>query len=269
MKLSSRQAARTGHAPVNGISMYYEVHGARSGMPLLLLHGGGSTIESTYGRILPFFARHRRVVALEEQGHGRTTDREAPVRFDSSADDVAALLRHLAIDRADVMGFSNGASVAMQLAIRHPALVHSLVFASSMTKRSGAPPQFWRFIEQGTFADMPASLKAAFLAVNPDPRKLRAMHDKDLARMQQFVETPDEAVRSIRVPTLVLLGDKDVITPEHAAELVRLLPHGRLLVLPGGHGDYLGEMSAAGPDTLVPELSSRLIEQFLDESLGR
>ena len=100
----------SGHAPVHGIEMYYEVHGRRDGIPLVLLHGGGSTIEVTFSRVLPVFAASRRVIAVEEQGHGRTTDRDQPVAFETSADDVAALLRHLKIDQADLFGFSNGMS---------------------------------------------------------------------------------------------------------------------------------------------------------------
>src|SRR3954468_22359340 len=169
---SEPHTVQAGHLPVNGIRMYYEIHGDAGGVPLVLLPGGGSTIDVTYGRVLPLFARHRRVIAVEEQGHGRTTDRDAPVRFDTSADDVAALLAQLQVARADVMGFSNGASVAMQVAIRHPALVRKLVFASSMTKRSGVDPQFWEFMARATFDDMPQPLKDAFLKVTPDPRKL-------------------------------------------------------------------------------------------------
>jgi pimeloyl-ACP methyl ester carboxylesterase len=151
----------SGHAPVNGINMYYEVHGRKEGVPLLLLHGGGSTIEVTFSRVLPIFAGARRVIALEEQAHGRTTDRDAPVAFESSADDVAALLRYLKVDKADVFGFSNGASVALQLAIRHPRLVRKMVFASSITKRAGAQPQLWEFMEQANFSNMPQPLKDA------------------------------------------------------------------------------------------------------------
>jgi pimeloyl-ACP methyl ester carboxylesterase len=257
-----------GHAPVNGISMYYEIHGDAAGTPLVLLHGGGSSIEVTYGRVLPLLARHRRVIALDEQGHGRSTDRDAPIRFTSSADDVAALLERLEIQTADVMGFSNGASVALQVAIRHPAQVRKLIFASSMTKKSGAIPEFWQFIDNATFADMPQPLKDAFLKVNPDPQKLRAMHDKDLERMQHFVETSDAEVRSVRAPTLVLLGDRDVATSEHAIELTRLLPHARLLILPGGHGDYLGELVATTGASRYPELTVGLLEQFLDNGSG-
>jgi pimeloyl-ACP methyl ester carboxylesterase len=253
-----------GHAPVNGISMYYEIHGDAAGTPLVLLHGGGSSIDVTYGRVLPFLARHRRVIALDEQAHGRTTDRDAPLRFTSSADDVAALLEQLKIQTADVMGFSNGASVALQVAIRHPARVQKLIFASSMTKKSGAFPQFWQFIEKATFADMPQPLKDAFLRVNPDPQKLRAMHDRDLERMQHFVETSDAEVKTVRAPTLVVLGDHDVATPEHAIELTRLLPHARLLILPGGHGDYLGELTATTRASRYPELTAGLLGEFLD-----
>jgi pimeloyl-ACP methyl ester carboxylesterase len=257
-------AVQSGRAPINGISMYYEIHGAGGGTPLVLLHGGGSSIDVTWGRILPFFARHRRVIALDERAHGRSTDRDAPLRFDTSAEDVAALLAALKVDRADVMGFSNGASVAMQVAIRHPGLVRRLVYASSITKKSGASPQFWRFIDNATFADMPQPLKDAFLAVTPDPQKLRAMHDRDLERMQHFVETSDEDVRSIRAPTLVIAGDRDVPTVEHALELTRLLPQARLIVLPSGHGEYLGELDVAQKGSRYPEWTAALVEQFLD-----
>jgi pimeloyl-ACP methyl ester carboxylesterase len=172
----------SGHAPVNGINMYYEVHGREDGIPLVLLHGGGSTIDVTFSRVLPVFAASRRVIAVEEQGHGRTTDRDAPVAFESSADDVAVLLRHLRVAEADILGFSNGASVALQLAIRYPQLVRKLVFASAMTKREGAHPQFWEFMKKADFSNMPQPLKDAFLRVNPDQQKLRTMHDKDAAR---------------------------------------------------------------------------------------
>jgi pimeloyl-ACP methyl ester carboxylesterase len=206
------------------------------------------------------------VIAVEEQGHGRTTDRDAPVRFDTSADDVAALLAQLQVAQADVMGFSNGASVAMQVAIRHPALVRKLVFASSMTKRSGAAPQFWEAMARATFEDMPQPLKDAFLRVTPDPRKLRAMHDKDVERMQHFAEISDDEVRKVSAPTLILLGDRDIPTPEHAVELTHLLPHARLIVLPGGHGEYLGELIVARPGSRDPSWTVGLIEDFLDQA---
>lgn len=258
------QAIESGHAPVNGINMYYEVHGRRDGVPLVLLHGGGSTIEVTFSRVLPVFAGSRRVIAVEEQGHGRTTDRDAPVTFESSADDVAALLRYLKVDKADIFGFSNGASVALQIAIRHTQLVRMLVFASSITKRDGAQPQLWEFMKQADFSNMPQPLKDAFLRVNPDVQQLKTMHDKDAARMQSFKDVPDDSVRSVRAPTLIVLGDRDIVKPEHAVELTRLIAGARLLILPGGHGDYLGEAVMTQKDTRYPELTAQLIEEFLD-----
>lgn len=264
MSTISLQPLESGHAPVNGINMYYEVHGRRDGVPLVLLHGGGSTIEVTFSKVLPIFAGTRRVIAVEEQGHGRTSDRDAPVAFESSADDVAALLHHLKVDRADLLGFSNGASVALQVAIRHPELVRKLVFASSITKRDGAQPQLWEFMKQADFSNMPQALKDAFLRVNPDEQQLRTMQDKDAVRMRSFQDVPEAAVASIRVPTLIVLGDQDIVKPEHALELTRLIPGARLLILPGGHGDYLGEAVMTQKESDYPELTARLIEEFLD-----
>jgi pimeloyl-ACP methyl ester carboxylesterase len=255
----------SGHAPVNGIQIYYQLHGRREGVPLVLLHGGGSTIEVTFSKVLPVFAGSRRVIAVEEQGHGRTTDREAPVTFESSADDVAGLLRYLKVAKADIFGFSNGASIALQIAIRHPQLVRKLVFASSMTRRAGARPELWEFIKQADFSNMPQPLKDAFLRVNPDPQKLKTMHDKDAARMQSFKDVPDDLVKSVDTPTLVVAGDRDIVKPEHAVELTRLIAGARLLMLPGGHGDYLGEAVMTQRETHYPELTARLIEGFLDE----
>jgi pimeloyl-ACP methyl ester carboxylesterase len=254
------------YADVNGIRMYYELHGRRDGVPLVLLHGGGSTIEVTFGRVLPFLAKSRRVIAVEEPGHGRSSDRDQPFRFDTSADDVSALLEQLNLEQADLFGFSNGASIALQVAIRHPQRVRKLVFASSFTKRAGAIPELWTFMEQASFANMPQPLKDAFLKVNPDPAKLRSMHDKDAERMLHFQDVPDADVRSIRAPTLILLGDRDVARPEHAVELARTIPDARLLILAAGHGDYLGEAVTTQRTTRHPELTAGLIEEFLDST---
>lgn len=259
-------ATEQGHgayAAVNGIRMYYETYGPAHGVPLVLLHGGGSTIDSTYGRIIPFLARDRRVIAVEEQAHGRSSDRDAPLRFATSADDVATLLDELHVVQADVFGFSNGASIALQVAIRHPRAVRKLVFASSFTKKAGAQPQLWELIRSADFAGMPQGLKEAFLKVNPDPAKLRVMHDRDLERMRNFEDVPDADLRAMRAPTLILLGDRDVVKPEHAVELTQLIPNARLVILVGGHGDYMGE--ATMPQRAhAPELTAGLVEEFLD-----
>ena len=275
----------SGHAPINGLQLWYEVYGpagspgltgpqpagphseAAAPVPLVLLHGGGSDIDVTFGRIIPFLAAHRRVIGVDEQGHGRSSDRDGPVTFETSADDVAALLRHLGIEQADLFGFSNGASVALQVALRHPELVRRLVFASSMTKHEGARREFWQFIANADFSLMPQPLKDAYLRNNPDPAALRRMHDKDLARMQSFPDLPDGELRLVRARTLILFGDRDLVRPEHGLELVELIPDARLLILPGGHGDWLGELVTASPQQQHgrgPELTAGLVEEFLD-----
>jgi pimeloyl-ACP methyl ester carboxylesterase len=261
---AAAEQGRGGYADVNGIKMYYETYGPERGVPLVLLHGGGSTIDVTWGRIVPFLARDRRVIAVEEQAHGRTSDRNAPVRFETSADDVAVLLQHLKIEQADLFGFSNGASVALQVAIRHPQAVRKLVFASSITRKDGAQPQLWQVIETADISNMPQALKDAFLKVNPDPAKLKTMHDKDAERMRHFTDVPAADVRAIRAPTLILLGDHDIVKPEHALELTRLMPNARLMVLVGGHGDYLGEAIMTQRPTRAPELTAGLVQEYLD-----
>ena len=252
------------YADVNGIRMYYETYGPERGVPLVLLHGGGSTIDVTWGRILPFLARDRRVIAVEEQAHGRTSDRNAPVRFETSADDIAALLQHLKIEQADVFGFSNGASVGLQVAIRHPQAVRRLVFASSFTKKEGAQPQLWELIRTADISNMPQPLQDAFLKVNADPAKLKTMHDKDAERMRHFADVPDADLRAIRAPTLILLGDHDIVKPEHALGLTHVIPDARLMILVGGHGDYLGEAIVTQRVTRAPELTAGFVEEFLD-----
>jgi pimeloyl-ACP methyl ester carboxylesterase len=261
---SAAEQGRGSYADVNGIRMYYETYGPQRGVPLVLLHGGGSTIDVTWGRILPFLARARHVIAVEEQAHGRTSDRNAPLRFETSADDVAGLLKHLKVEQADIFGFSNGASVGLQVAIRHPQAVRKLVFASSLTKKAGAQPQLWELIRTADLANMPQPLQDAFLKVNPDPAKLKTMHDKDAERMRSFTDVPDADLRALRAPTLIVIGDHDIVKPEHALELTHLIPSSRLMVLVGGHGDYLGEAIMTQRASRAPELTAGFVEEFLD-----
>lgn len=131
MKVERAQEARKadeveiqkGYAPVNGLELYYEIHGsaAPSVPPLILLHGGGDTIQTSFGHVLPGLARDRQVIAFEQQGYGHTADiADRPFTFEQSADDTAALLEHLQVPRADVLGFSAGGTIALQVALRHP-----------------------------------------------------------------------------------------------------------------------------------------------------
>lgn len=256
-------SAKSGFAPVNGIKMYYEIHG-KGGLPLVMIHGGGSTIDSAFSKLIPLLSKGRQIIALEEQGHGRTQGRPDAVSFIQTADDVAELMKFLKINQADVLGFSNGASSAMQLSIRHPKLVRKLVFISSFTKRSGASAGFWDNFKQADKCSLPPALKTAFLKVNPDKELMEEMCKKDSDRMRNFPETSDEEVKKIQSPTLVLMGDKDIVTVEHGRELVRLLPKGQLAVLPGAHGDFLGDASMGEVTGGMPEVTAKLVEAFLD-----
>jgi pimeloyl-ACP methyl ester carboxylesterase len=137
---------QTGYAPVNGIELYYEVHGA--GEPLVLLHGGVGASEM-FGANLPELARSKQVIAIHLQAHGHTADIDRPMTYEAMADDVASLIGHLGFERADVMGYSLGGGVSLQTAIRHPEVVRKLVLVSSPFKREGWYPEVLAGMQMG------------------------------------------------------------------------------------------------------------------------
>jgi pimeloyl-ACP methyl ester carboxylesterase len=253
---------QSGYAPVNGLEMYYEIHG--QGKPLVLIHGGGSTIETTFGNILPILARHHRVIAVELQAHGRTKDRDTPETFDQDADDVAALLAYLKIDKADFFGFSNGGNTTMKIGMRHPQLANKLIIASAFYTRDGMIKGFFEGMEHANLGSMPGYLKEAFLKVTPDTARLQAMFERDKTRMLQFKDWQDEDLVSIKAASLVIAGDRDVVTNEHTAKMASKIPLGRLLIVPGDHGSYIREASASKQETKIPELVLAAIEEFLN-----
>ncbi len=218
----------------------------------MLIHGGGSTIGTTFGTVLPMLAKTHRVIAVELQAHGHTSDRDAPETFTQDADDVAELLRQLNVTDADILGFSNGGQTAMELAMRHPARVRRLVLASVFYKRSGVDAGFWDMMKNATLGDMPQSMKDAFTRINPDPAALMNMFRKDAQRMRTITGWTDAEIRTITAPSFVIAADQDVARPEHAVEMFRILPHARLAIFPGGHGAYLGESSFTNVDPAIP-----------------
>lgn len=250
------------YSEVNGLLMYYEIHG--NGKPLVMIHGGGSTIHSAFGNIIPALSVKRQVIAVEMQAHGRTGDRNSELTFEQDADDVAALLSNLGISKADILGFSNGGTSALQIAIRHPEKVHKIIAASALTKRNGIPSQLWEFLNNASVDNMPEQLKEAHLRVSPDPETLKNMHDKDAGRMKAFKDIPDELLSSIQVPVLIMIGDKDIITHEHAVEMAKIIPNSRLAIIPGGHGDYLGQITDMKSGFEGIDLAVPVIEKFLD-----
>ena len=257
-------AFKSGYSEVNGLKMYYEIYG--DGKPLVLIHGGGSTIQTTFGRVIPMLAKHRKLIAVELQAHGRTSDRDSELSFEQDADDVATLLKNLNILKADFFSFSNGGTTALQIAIRYPELVDKIIAASALCKRNGVPSQFWEFMKQAKLENMPEQLKEGYKKVASYPKGLQVMHDKDAKRMVDFKDIPDEKIKSIKAPTLIIIGDEDVITPEHALEIHRLIANSELAIIPGGHGEYMGEITTLKPNdkergfVVVP-----IIKSFLDK----
>ena len=264
--IETKQDSTTGYAPVNGLKMYYEIHGI--GTPLVLIHGGGSTIQTTFGRVLPSFAKTHKVIAVEMQAHGRTHDIDRPLSFEQDADDIAELLKYLKIDKADIFGFSNGASTTLQVAIRHPELVNKIIVASTFYKKSGAQPWFFDFMGKATFEGMPQPFKDAFLKLNPDSNALHKMYERDITRMQSFRDIPEELMKKIKAPSFIIIGESDVARPEHAVEMYRLLPQSKLAILPGGHGDFIGEITTAQDSELIAATVS-MINKFLNEPVTK
>jgi len=250
------------YANVNGLKMYYEIHG--KGFPLVLIHGGGSTIETTFGRVIPSLAKTHQVIAVELQAHGHTADIDRPLSFEQDADDVAELLKQLNISKADIFGFSNGASTTLEIAIRHPEIVNKIIVASTMYKKDGAYPWFWEMMKNPTFEGMPQPYKDAYLKINPDKEALYTMYKRDVARMQSFKDINEEDIKNIKAPALIIAGNKDVVRTEHCVEMYREMQHAQLVILPGGHGDYIGELATVKlGNTDYPALS--IIETFLKE----
>lgn len=259
----SATSPQTGYAPVNGLNMYYEIHG--EGRPLVLIHGGGSTIQTTFGTILPLLAEQYKVIAVELQAHGHTNDRNTPESFEQDADDIAALLGYLKINKADFFGFSNGGNTAMQLGIRHPTMVNKLIITSAFYKRAGMIKGFFEGMEKAHLGNMPGYLKEAFLKINNDTNALRRMFEKDKARMIQFKDWSDEDLLLIKAPALIILGDEDVVTPEHAVAMKNKIRNSELMILPGNHGSFMGEGMSSKQDSKIPALMVGVIKEFLNK----
>jgi pimeloyl-ACP methyl ester carboxylesterase len=197
------------------------------------------------GPILPGLAARRKVIAVEQQGHGRTADIDRPISYEQMADDTAALLAHLGVESADVFGYSMGGGIALQLAIRHPALLRRLVVASATYTSDGMPAvalEMFPSITPELFAGSP--IEEAYLRTAPNPGDFPKLVEK----LRQLDSTPfawpEEDIRGIAAPTMIVLGDSDAVRLEHAVELFRLLgggvmgdlqgmPSCQLAVLPG------------------------------------
>lgn len=151
----------------------------------------------------------------------------------------------------------------MQIAIRHPEIVNKIILGSTLAKRNGVPEQFWGFMKQARLENMPQQLKEAYKQVAPDSNGLQVMHDKDAKRVINFKDITDEKISSIKAPTLIIIGDKDVITPEHALEMHQLIANSQLAIIPGAHGEYIGEITTIKGNYKETDFVIPMIEKFL------
>jgi pimeloyl-ACP methyl ester carboxylesterase len=215
------------YAEVNGLNMYYEIHG--SGEPLILLHGGVGAIEM-FGEVLPMLAEGRRVVAADLQAHGRTADIDRPLSYEMMAEDVAALIGHLGLGKADVMGYSLGGGVALQTAIRHPEVVRTVVLVSTPFKRDGWYPEILAGMGQmGPEAAEPMKQPAMYqlyAGVAPRPEDWPLLLTKLGWLLGQDYDWSEE-VAAIEVPTMIVVGDADSVRTAHAVEFFELFGGGK------------------------------------------
>jgi pimeloyl-ACP methyl ester carboxylesterase len=240
-------APQTGYAPINGLQLYYEIHG--QGEPLILLHGGFG-LTAMFDPILPQLAANRQVIAVDLQGHGRTADIDRPLSLEAMGDDVSKLIAHLGLEQADVVGYSMGGGAALQAAIQHPQRVRKLVVASMPFKRDAWYPEQLAGMDQMN-ADAATFLRATpmyqnYVAVAPDPDHFATLCDK-MGEMMRRDYDYSEDVRQLPMPVLIIAGDADGFPPSHAAQFFALLGGGqrdgswdrsgvsqsRLAILPG------------------------------------
>jgi pimeloyl-ACP methyl ester carboxylesterase len=261
--MTQNQSFKSGFSEVNGLNMYYEMHG--EGKPLVLIHGGGSTIETTFGRIIPLLAKHRQIIAVELQAHGHTNDRPANLSFEQDADEVATLLKNIRIAKADFLGFSNGGQTLIEIALRHPEMINKIIIASAFYNRNAALPAFWEGFEGATLDAMPKVLQEGYLKANNDKAGLLNMFRKDVQRMKSFKGWSGEQIKTIEAPTLIINANNDVGSMEHAVEMCHLVPNGELAIFPGGHGTYLGAIESLDNGQWPEFNATKLIEEFLDK----
>jgi len=255
------------YALVNGLNMYYEIHG--SGKPLVLIHGAFGSIKTNFGNILLDFAETNQVIAVELQGHGHTADIDRPLTPEQMADDVAALLRYLNIENTDIYGYSMGGDVSVQLAVRHPVLVRKIIFSGGPSYHlNGYYPEVLES-EKMMYPGKP--WREYYNSIAPKPSDLPVIVKKIKEMIHKWKGVPSDDLQAIKAPALLIIGDSDIVSLEHVVKMFQLLgggvpgdlvgiPNSRLAVLPGTTHASLIERA----DWLLP-----MIREFLDTPIPK
>jgi pimeloyl-ACP methyl ester carboxylesterase len=265
---------QSGYATVNGLELYYEIHGTAHAdqAPLVLLHGALSATGSSFGKMIPTLAQTRQVISFEQQAHGHTADIDRPLTIEQMAEDTAAALEQLGIEKADFLGYSMGSGIALQIALNHPELVNKLVLASVSYNLDGMHPgliEGMEFLEPEMLIGTPWHDEYLEIAPNPDdfPNLIAKVKELNLHHIPSLT---DAQVQQITAPTLLILGDSDIIQPEHMVAMFRLLgggvngdvagmPTSQLAILPGTshtmiveRGEWIVSMATAFLDAPLP-----------------
>jgi pimeloyl-ACP methyl ester carboxylesterase len=226
----------TGFADVNGLHLYYETYG--SGAPLVLLHGGMLTIDLNFATLIPTLAQTHTVIAVEQQGHGRTANIDREITYPNLASDVVALLDHLGIQRAAVLGHSMGGGVALELAVSHPDRVSAIMPISASVSKDGMHPDLLDPSTFETSSIMPtaqdfADFKGAYERLSPHPEQFDAFLMSLSGMDSDFAGWSDEQLAAISCPVLIVQGDNDFTTVAHAGVMLAKIPGSTLAVIPG------------------------------------
>ena len=265
-KTTDMAPVRAGYAPVNGLNMYYEVQG--EGQPLVLLHGAFSAIGTSFQHVLPGLAKTRRVIGLEMQAHGHRADIDRALSPEQMADDTVAALGQLGVEKADFFGYSMGSDVALHIVVRHPDVVRKLVLASATYTLSGVHPGLMDGLAETTPEMMFGSpWHEEYLRIAPRPEDFTVLFEKKTQMDRELKDFSAEDISAIKSPTLLIIGDSDLVRPEHAVEMFRLLGGGVFGDTPAGlPAAQLAVLPGTSHVTLVDraDLLLAIIPPFLD-----